>query len=103
MLLVPVMKFNEPVCRERFAQCYDRCAHDGSNCQTAEEKSAWIIRRLDEIVKHLDIPTSLKVFGVPESDLEGLVSAGMQVKRLLVNNMREITPDDAQNIYRQVL
>ena len=103
MLLVPVMKFNEPVCRERFAQCYDRCAHDGSNLQTVEEKSAWIINRLDEIVKHLEIPTSLKEFGVPESDLEGLVESGMQVKRLLVNNMREITPDDARNIYRQVM
>ena len=103
MLLVPVMKFNEPVCRERFAQCYDRCAHDGSQLRTPEEKSAWIIRRLDEIVKHLDIPTSLKDFGVPESDLEGLVNAGMQVTRLLVNNMRPITADDARNIYRQVL
>ncbi|MBR1565323.1 MAG: iron-containing alcohol dehydrogenase, partial [Oscillospiraceae bacterium] len=103
ILLVPVMKFNEPVCRERFAQCYDRCAHDGSNCRTVEEKSAWIINKLDEIVRHLEIPTSLKEFGVPESDLEGLVNAGMQVTRLLVNNMREITADDARAIYRQVL
>ena len=103
MLLVPVMKFNEPVCRQRFAECYDRCAHDGSACATAEEKSAWIINKLDEIVRHLEIPTSLKEFGVPASDLEGLVQAGMQVKRLLVNNMREITPDDARNIYLQVL
>ncbi|MBP5177895.1 MAG: iron-containing alcohol dehydrogenase, partial [Clostridia bacterium] len=84
MLLVPVMKFNEPVCRERFAECYDRCAHDGSRLTTAEEKSAWIIRRLDEIVRHLEIPVSLKEFGVPEEDLEGLVQAGMQVTRLLV-------------------
>lgn len=103
MLLVPVMKFNEPVCRERFAECYDRCARDGSNLTTVEAKSAWIIDKLDEIVKHLEIPTSLKDFGVPESDLEGLVNAGMQVTRLLVNNMRKITPDDARNIYKQVM
>ena len=104
ILLVPVMKFNEPVCRKRFAECYDRCAHDGSRCETEEEKSAWIIRRLDEIVKHLEIPTSLsRDFGVPEEDLEGLVQAGMQVTRLLVNNMREITPDDARQIYKSVL
>ncbi|MBR3334381.1 MAG: iron-containing alcohol dehydrogenase [Clostridia bacterium] len=103
MLLVPVMKFNEPVCQERFAQCYDRCAHDGSHCETPEEKSGWIIRKLDEIVRHLDIPTSLKAFGVPESDLDALVESGMQVKRLLVNNMREITPEDARAIYREVM
>ncbi len=103
ILLVPVMKFNEPVVRERFAACYDRCCHEEKKVTTVGEKSAWIIAKLDGIVKHLDIPTSLKPFGVPEEDLEGLVNAGMQVTRLLVNNMRKITPDDAREIYRQVL
>ena len=103
ILLVPVMKFNEPVIRSLLAQAYDRCAHDGSACKTEEEKSAWMIRRMDEIVKKLQIPTSLQEFGVPKEDLDGLVEAGMQVKRLLVNNMREITPEDARNIYLQVM
>ena len=103
ILLVPVMKFNEPVIRPLLAQAYDRCAHDGSACATVEEKSAWMISRMDEIVKKLHIPTSLQEFGVPKEDLDGLVEAGMQVKRLLVNNMREITPDDARAIYLQVM
>ena len=103
ILLVPVMKFNEPVIRPLLAQAYDRCAHDGSACKTEEEKSAWMIHRMDEIVKKLQIPTSLQEFGVPKEDLDGLVEAGMQVKRLLVNNMREITPEDARNIYLQVM
>ena len=72
-------------------------------CKTTAEKSAWIINRLEEIVKHLDIPTSLKEFGVPESDLEGLVEAGMQVQRLLVNNPRPVTPEDARALYKEVL
>lgn len=103
MLLVPVMRFNEPACRQRLAKCYDRCARDGSACKTATEKSTWMINKLDEIVKRLKIPASLKEFGVPATDLDALVSAGMQVKRLLVNNMREITPDDARRIYQEVL
>ena len=104
ILLVPVMKFNEPAIQERLAIAYDRACHDGSNCQTVAEKSAWVINRMDEIVKHLDIPTSLsKDFGVPAEDLEGLVNAGMQVTRLLVNNMREVKPEDARAIYQQVL
>lgn len=32
ILLVPVMKFNEPVCREKFAQAYDRCVHGAHTC-----------------------------------------------------------------------
>lgn len=103
ILLAPVMRFNEPVCRERLARVYDRCVHGEKTCSTEEEKSAYIIAWLEKIVRELDIPTSLKEFGVPEEDLEGLVAAGMEVTRLLVNNMREVTPDDARRIYREVL
>ncbi len=104
ILLVPVMHFNEPVCKESFAQIYDRCCHDAvKNAATPEEKSAWVIGRLEKIVKHLDIPTSLKSFGVPASDLEQLVESGMQVTRLLVNNRREVTPEDARKIYQEIL
>jgi alcohol dehydrogenase class IV len=103
ILLAPVMRFNEPACQERFAIAYGRCCHDAAKtCRTPAEKSAWIIARLEDIVKHLDIPTSLKEFGVPESDLEGLVEAGMQVQRLLVNNPRPVTPEDARKLYLEI-
>ena len=98
------MRFNEPACQDRLAAAYDRCCHDQvKTCKTAAEKSAWIIARLEAIVKHLDIPTSLKEFGVPEEDLEGLVAAGMEVQRLLVNNPREVTPDDARRLYQEIM
>lgn len=103
ILLAPVMRFNETVCREKFAVAYDRCVHGNKDCATVEEKSAFIISRLEEIVKHLDIPTSLSVFGVPASDLDALVDAGMQVTRLLNNNMRKITPEDARALYQEIL
>ena len=52
-------------------------------CTTVEEKSAYILRWLEEIVKHLTSPTSYKGFGVKPEDLDGLVEAGMQQQRLL--------------------
>lgn len=58
---------------------------------------------MGDIVKHLDIPTSLAEFKVSPNDLDELVAAGMQVTRLLVNNMREVTADDARRIYQEVL
>ena len=94
ILLAPVMRFNEPACRERLAEAYDRCIH--GEAKTVEEKSAAVIAKLD-------IPTSLTEFGVPKEDLEALVASGMEVTRLLVNNMREVTPDDARRIYQEVL
>ena len=101
ILLAPIMRFNELACRERLAAAYDRCLLGGET--TLEGKSAAVITRLEQIVRHLDIPTSLTEFGVPEEDLEALVASGMEVTRLLDNNMREITPDDARYLYQQVL
>ena len=103
MLLVPVMKFNEPAIRSKLAAAYDRVVHGEKTCSTEEEKSAWVVKRMGDIVKHLDIPTSLAEFNVSIHDLDALVDAGMQVTRLLVNNMREVTPEDARQIYLQVL
>ena len=103
ILLMPVMRFNEPVIKEYFAQAYDRAVHDGNPSLSVDEKSQYILNGMGQIVEKLEIPTSLKEFNVPEEDLEGLVEAGMQVTRLLVNNMREITADNAREIYRQVL
>lgn len=101
ILLAPVMRFNEPACRERLAEAYNRCIHGDET--TVKGKSAAVIARLEQIVKHLDIPTSLTEFGVPKEDLEALVASGMEVTRLLVNNMRKVTPDDARRIYQEVL
>lgn len=103
ILLTPVMRFNEPAIQEQLAKAYDRVVRDGNPKLSVGEKSKYMISELERIVAVLEIPTSLKTFNVPESDLDGLVEAGMQVQRLLVNNMREVTPDDARKIYLEVL
>ena len=38
-----------------------------------------------------------------KEDLEDLVAAGMEVTRLLVNNMREVTPQAARELYLSVM
>ncbi|WP_366161268.1 iron-containing alcohol dehydrogenase [Bacillus infantis] len=103
ILLTPVMKFNEPVIKDLLAKAYDRAVKESNNQLTIDEKSKYIIDLLESIVKTLEIPTSLKTFNVPEEDLDGLVEAAMQVQRLLVNNMREVTPEDARRIYLEIM
>lgn len=105
ILLAPVMRFNseDPEVKKRLALAYDRCCHEEKNCETVEEKCAWMIRRIEEIVEQLDIPKSLKGFGVPKEDLEGLVQAGMQVQRLLTNNRRLVTEADARALYLEIM
>ena len=101
ILLAPVMRFNEPACRPLLAKVYDRCLK--GNAVTEADKSAAVIARLEAIVKHLDIPTSLTEFGVPKEDIDVLVSTGLEQTRLLVNNMRPVTAEDARRIYQEVL
>ncbi len=103
ILLMPVFRFNEPAIRDRLALVYDRCCHGEKTAVTEEEKSAWVINRLEEIVTNLEIPTDLSGFNVPVEDLEWLVSAGMEQQRLLSNNKRFVTAEDARAIYQQVL
>lgn len=103
ILLTPVMKFNEPVIKDLLAKAYDRVVKETNEELNVNEKSKYIIDLLENIVETLEIPTSLKAFNVPEEDLEELVEAGMQVQRLLVNNMREVTPEDARKIYLEIM
>ncbi len=105
ILLTPVMRFNaqNEAFRQRLALAYDRCCHEEVKVKTVDEKAKWMISRMEQIVKHLEIPTSLKEFNVPAEDLEGLVEAGMSVQRLLVNNMVPLTPADARKLYQEIL
>ncbi len=68
------MRFHEPACRELLAHAYDCCIY-WRRAASMEAKSAAIIARIEEIVRHLDIPTSLCDFNVPREDLESLVQS----------------------------
>lgn len=101
MLLIPVMHFNFPCCQSELGQVYDAL---GQNTETdPEAKAQWVLKRTEELVETLNIPTDLKKYGVTPSDLEDLVTAGMDVQRLLGNNKRLVTAEDARALYAQLL
>ena len=102
ILLMPVMRFNENACRERLATIYDKCFSYCENL-SKEEKSKAVVARMEEVVGNLSIPKTLNEFGVSIGDLDDLVEAGMKVTRLLNNNMRLVTAEDARRIYKEVL
>lgn len=101
MLLAPVMRFNMGEINPELCRIYDVIYHDSSIPN--KEKPEKVIERLEEIVEALKIPTDLSTYGVSLDDLDSLVEAAMQVKRLLVNNKREITPADARALYLQIM
>ena len=102
MLLEPVMRFNKDACLDEFEQIYDAVMPAASE-MGKEEKADAVLERMSQIIRYLQIPSSLAEFHVQEEELDALVEAGMQVTRLLVNNRKTITPADARRIYQEIL
>ena len=108
MLLLPVMRFNKPACAKELAELYDAVAEQpGFGAEpgslTLEEKADKLLDLMEGIIRRLEIPSSLSEFGVGKEDLEDLVAAGLDVKRLLDNNRREISYEDARSLYLEIM
>lgn len=106
MLLLPVMRFNAPACRREFGEIYRALSGIGllpAGVDGAEAQTEAVLARMEEMIRMLDIPASLRSFGIGAEDLESLVAAGMDVQRLLQNNKRTVTADDARALYREIM
>ena len=75
----------------------------GDESKSKEDKAETVLKRMQEIITTLQIPSSLAEFQVSEKDMDALVEAGMQVTRLLDNNRKKITPEDARKIYQEIM
>ena len=99
------MRFNKSACLKEFAELFDAVEGNGGRNQqmTDEEKADRLLVRMEEIIRRLEIPSSLSSFGIGTEALEELVNAGMDVKRLLNNNKKEITHEDARRLYLEIM
>ena len=67
---------------------------------SAEAKTAALIAALRQLIEDVALPATLQQAGVKQSDLEMLATDAMLQQRLLVNNPRDVTYDDALAIYQ---
>lgn len=102
ILFAHVMAFNKDACTDRLAALSD-CVYPELAGRTQDEKADHIIEEIAAIVRDTKIPTSLKEFGVAAGDIDFLVEAGSQQKRLLVNNCKELSLSDIRAIYEKVM
>ena len=101
ILFAHVMAFNKDGCTERLAQLCD-AVYPELSAHSANEKADHIIKEIAAIVKETNIPTSLETFGVKPEDIDFLVEAGSQQKRLLVNNCKDLSLKDIREIYKKL-
>ena len=102
IMLVPVMRFNQTGNLKRFAKLaqFFGVPTDGL---TDRQAAAEAVTALTELAEDLRVPQHLAAYGVKEEHVPALSDAVLLVTRLLANNPRKLTRDDAEAIYRQAL
>jgi alcohol dehydrogenase len=97
LLLPYVMEFNLPAAEKRFAEIalvmgVDKSASDYETALNG-------ISLVRKLIADCYVPSHLSTIGVPLKDIHKLAALAMGVKRLLNNNVREISLEDAESIY----
>lgn len=102
LVLMGVMRFNLSHAEALYAELapiLDPAAADLPPSEAAKR----FVESLDAICRDCKVPASLAEVGVARQDLERMASDAMKQTRLLVNNPREVTYDDAFAIYAEAL
>ena len=102
LMLLPVFRFNMVGNMERFARL---AAMLGENTTgLSHEKAAGRgLDALESLARDLQVPRHLADYGVTPDDVPVLAESVLQVTRLLGNNPRSVSLQDAINIYREAL
>jgi alcohol dehydrogenase class IV len=100
ILLPSVMKFNRPANLKKYAEiAIAMGAPVGKDDDETAQNGVDFIDHLSEAV---GIPAKLSDIGIPQEAVPRLAKAAMEVQRLLKNNPREVTEQDAIEIYNSL-
>lgn len=100
ILLPSVMRFNIVVDAKRYAEVALACGVEPA--ATNEETAVRGVEFVAALSKECGIPTTLAEIGIPRSAVPHMAKAAMDVQRLLKNNPRNVTEEDAVNIYESL-
>jgi len=100
MLLAPVMAFNLPGALEKFADVAEAMGEciDGL---PAREAAYLAVDAVEALIEDCGIDSTIKDFGVKESDFPALADVATTVARPLENNPRKMTKEDMIAIYAE--
>jgi alcohol dehydrogenase class IV len=97
VLLPHVVRFNLPAAADRYAEVARALGvKGGSSAMSTAELG---VKQLVELSRACGVPQSLSALGIPRDAIPSLARAAMQVTRLLKNNPRALTEEDAVRIY----
>lgn len=100
VLLPSVMEFNIEAAPKRYAEVAIACGVEPG--ATDEETAAKGVEFIRNLSKEIGIPQKLTELGIPQSAVDGMAKAAMNVQRLLKNNPRPVSESDARDIYNSL-
>jgi alcohol dehydrogenase class IV len=102
LMLPHVIRFNVLGNLEKFAQLakpFGIPTQGLDNLQIVDK----VIAAIDRLADDIKVPRHLAEFGVKEKDIPMLAEGALKSTRLLVNNPRNLTLEDAKKIYKAAL
>ena len=101
MMLPWVMEFNMLACLQWFKEIGEAMGEnmEGLSDREAADKT---IAALRQLAVDLNVPLYLSDVGIPESAIPDLVKGAMTQARLWANNPRKFTPEDMEQVYRNM-
>ena len=103
LVLPHVMSFNKSHCADLYAQLAVHIVPELDNDADIEKTTAHLIHYLHELIAKLQLPQSLAELGIEEKHIDSLASDALEQKRLLINNPKAVSIEDAKQIYRNAL
>jgi alcohol dehydrogenase len=99
LVLPHVLRFNASAAGELYSQLLAYVAGCETAATTGEGCDAFI-DHMENLIKKVELPTTLRQMKVPEADLPMLADDAMLQQRLLINNPRTVSHEDALAIYQ---
>ncbi|MDO8179711.1 MAG: iron-containing alcohol dehydrogenase [Undibacterium sp.] len=101
LVLPHVLRFNSRDAADLYAELATIIAPEAQG--SAEERTEALIEAMEALASRVGIATRLRDVGIQEKDLDQLATDAMLQTRLLGNNPRTMTFDDARAIYAAAL
>ena len=101
LVLPHVLRFNSESASDLYSQLAPFILPNLSSSLTASEITTKLAEYFTQLSKDLSLPTTLSACDISQSSLKMLAKDAMLQTRLLVNNPRELTYEDALHIYTQ--
>jgi len=100
LLLPYVIEFNSSHCQEKYREIAEAMGVNTHGMGTSEATAA-CINKVKDLCRQAGITQRMREIDIPESAIPAMAKAAMKVTRLLNNNPKTVTEEDARNIYQK--